>query len=259
MIVCRTALRSGLLALICGFPCALLFADQFPVVPDRCLEPSHPRKTIATWRRVAIERVDFDGPIHLSQSDIAQAIKEANHDPFDANHSEWIEEFAEVGLRQLWLDRGFFNALVTAEARPLSRNSSIQRFLVTAHVNEGLQYRLEGIRFAGNETDVPESKLRGAVPIADGDLFSVSRIRDGIDALTRLFGSLGYIDFTAVPDTEENDNSRQISVVFNLDLQKQFRVGKVEVRTVNSKLEARLRELFRALAKFSIPGLSGRS
>jgi outer membrane protein assembly factor BamA len=218
---------------------------QFPVVPERCAESPHPHKSLKTWRRVVIERVDFDSPTHVNQSEVAQSIQEANHTMMDADDPQWINEFADDALRELWLDRGFFNAHVTAESHSLSRNSTMEKFLVAAHVEEGLQYRLQGIRFGGDKTDVPETELRAAFPISDGELFDVSRIRKGIEALTNLFGSLGYIDFSAVPDTRMNDDSRQISVVLQLDLQKQFRVGKVEILTVNPKLEARLRELLR--------------
>jgi outer membrane protein assembly factor BamA len=191
-----------------------------------------------------IERVEFDGPIVVSQADVARAVREANHSMMDADDPEWIKGFADR-LRELWLSRGFFNARVTAEPQSLSRNSSIERFVVAAHSWEGLQYRLGGIRFAGDETDVPEQQLRRAIPLADGELFDVSRIRDGISALTELYGSLGYVDFTAVPDTDVDDTLRQISLTMTLDLQKQYRIGKVEIFTVSPKVEARLKELFR--------------
>jgi hypothetical protein len=239
----RVGLPFVLLVTICGLPC-LIPSAQFPIVPERCAESPQPHKPISTGRRVIIERVDFDGPIDIPQADVSQSIKKANHAMIDADDSEWIKGFAEDTLRELWQDRGFFTAHVTAEARSLSRDSTTEKFLVTAHVEEGLQYSLQGIQFGGDKTDVPETELRAAFPISNGELLNVSRIREGINALTTLFGSLGYIDFTAVPDTAMNDDSRQISVVIYLDLQKQFRIGKVEVLTANPKLVARLRETF---------------
>jgi len=238
----RLALPFGLLAAICGAPHPVLCSGQFPVVPERCAGTSHHRKAIITWRKAFIARVDFDGPIHLSQSVVAQIIKEANHGRMNADDPEWVKGFAEVGLREMWLNHGFYKVNVTAEAHSLGGNSSIERFLVTAHVNEGLQYWLSGVRFVG-ATDVPEAKLREAVPIRDGEPFDVSRIKEGIQSLTKLYDSLGYIDFTTAPFVDVDDD--RISVVFHLDLQKQYRVGKVEIRTVDSRLEIRLREFVR--------------
>jgi outer membrane protein assembly factor BamA len=79
----------------------------------------------------------------------------------------------------------------------------------------------------------------------EGELFNVSLVRNVIEALTKLYVSHGYIDFTAVPDTEIDDNLQRISLVFHLDEQKQYRVGKVEIKALDPALEARLRALLR--------------
>jgi outer membrane protein assembly factor BamA len=58
-----------------------------------------------------------------------------------------------------------------------------------------------------------------------------------------LYGLRGFIDFTAIPDTEIDDNLQRISLVMRLAEQKQFRVGSVEIRGLDQSLEARLRAI----------------
>jgi outer membrane protein assembly factor BamA len=247
----RAVLRFGLLAVFCSLPCSVFKSAQFPFPPERCSVPVRTQKAITTWRKVIVKRIEFDGPIHLSQSDVAQIIKEANHQMLDADDPEWIKEFTESSLREAWLTRGYFKVKVNSQARSLGGNSSEGRFLVSAHVDEGLQYRLRDIRFRsltdigiGGDSTISEAELRAAIPIRDGEIFNVALIRTGIEALTKLYGSHGYIDFTAVPDTGIDDDQRPwISLVFTLDLQKQFRVGKVVVIGLDPKLEPRLTEL----------------
>jgi outer membrane protein assembly factor BamA len=230
-----------LLAVVGCLTCSVLCRAQFPSVPERCSMRAHPRKIILTWRRVIIKSIDFDGPIHLSQSDVARIIKETNQKVLNADDPDWIKDFTKIGLRDAWETHGYFTVNATAKARSMGGNSNEERFLVTAHVEEGLQYHLRDIRFRGDST-VPETELRAAIPIRDGEIFSVPLIRNGIEALTKMYGSHGYIDFTAVPDTEiDNDRPAWISLVFVLDQQRQYRVGKVEVMASNQKLEARLR------------------
>jgi outer membrane protein assembly factor BamA len=188
--------------------------------------------------------MNFDGPIHLPPADVAQIITEANQNKLNADDSNWIEEFADIGLRGAWMNHGFYNVKVSAEARSLGGNSSNERFLVTVHLNEGLQYRLGDIRFVG-DTRISEAELRPVVPIRSGELFDVSLVRAAIQALSKLYSSRGYIDFTAVPDAEIDDNLQRISLAFQLDPQKQFRVGKVEIVALDPRLEARLRGLVR--------------
>jgi outer membrane translocation and assembly module TamA len=194
------------------------------------------------WRKVVIERLNFDGPIHLSRSDVAGITREANQKMLDADDPGWIKGFTEISLRDAWLTHGYFKVNVTAQARSLGGNSSKERFLVTAQVEEGLQYHLGNIRFVGGSI-FPERELRAAFPIHDGEVLNVGLIRNGIDALTELYASQGYIDFAPVPDDEIDDNLRQISVVFHLDEQKQYRVGKVEIKASDPRLEASLKGL----------------
>ena len=62
-------------------------------------------------------------------------------------------------------------------------------------------------------------------------------------ALTNLYGSHGFIDFTAIPVTEIDYNLQRISLLVRLDEQKQFRVGSVEIRGLDPSLETRLRSI----------------
>lgn len=78
-----------------------------------------------------------------------------------------------------------------------------------------------------------------------GEFFDVSRVREGIEALTRLFGSIGYVDFVATPETDVNDWLQRISLVMRLDEQKQFRVGSVAILGLDSSVEARFRSKIR--------------
>jgi len=133
---------------------------------------------------------------------------------------------------------------VTAEVHSLGGNSNEERVQVTAHVNEGLRSHLRDIRFV-NGTAIPDAELRAVIPMREGGLFNVSLVRSVIEALIKLYGSHGYIDFTAVPDTEIDDNLQRISLVLHLDEQKQYRVGKVEITGLDPKLEARLRAFVR--------------
>jgi outer membrane protein assembly factor BamA len=212
-------------------------------MPERCSLPARPRKVSITWRKAVIERVTFDGPIHLSHAYIARVIREANQRELNADDPDWIKGFTQIDLREAWQSHGYFTVYLTGEAHSLGGNSRNERFLVSAHIEEGLQYHLKDIRFRG-DTIIPETELRAAIPIRDGEIFNVPLIRNGIEALTKMFGSHGYIDFTTVPDTEIGDDlPPSISLVFVLDQQRQYRVGKVEVMASDQKLEARLRGL----------------
>jgi outer membrane protein insertion porin family len=79
------------------------------------------------------------------------------------------------------------------------------------------------------------------VPLNEGDLFSTNQIREGLDALHKLYGSYGYINFVTVPITEVDERSGMISLTLELDEGKQFRVRTVEVEGLNPQTRENLK------------------
>jgi len=253
----RATLPVGLLAVICSLIYSAPGGAQSPPAPKRCSVAAdaddnapHGKRISAAevdapHRKVIIERIQFDGPIHLADTDIAQVIAETNQHDLDADGSGWVEELAEIGLRGAWQDHGYFRVKVTAEAQSLGGDSSEEHFLVKAHIDEGLQYHLGDLRFAnawsGDVMSFSESELRNAFPLREGELFNVALIRKGIEELTKLYNSQGYIDFTAVPDTDVDDQLQRISLAMGLDQQKQFRIRTVDAVGLKPGLEAILK------------------
>jgi Surface antigen variable number repeat len=257
----RHAIRAlGLLALICGLIWSPPSWAQSPPDNQRCYSStasSEKPQTSADWkeqnsdgernihRKVIVDRIEFDRPVHLSDSDVEQIIRTANEMEADADADSrpWVDELTEVELRNAWQDQGYFKILLTAQARPIGGDSDHERFVVAVHVeNEGPQFHLGDIRFTGGKS-LPEAELRQVIPLREGEIFSVAKVRASFGALAKLYGSYGYIDFTATADTVVDENLQRISLGFRLDEQKQFRVGSVEIRGLDPSLEARLRSI----------------
>ena len=68
-------------------------------------------------RKVVVERIEFDRPVHLSDSDVQQIIKTANEGEWDVD-SDWVDGLAEIGLRSA----GWLSVSVTIPP-PTSRNN----------------------------------------------------------------------------------------------------------------------------------------
>src|SRR5204863_456223 len=98
-----------------------------------------------------------------------------------------LDQFVEIGLRGAWQNNGYFRVKLTAEAQSLGGNSNEEHFIVTAHVDEGVQYHLGDLRFIHEDQRgvpvVSESELQAAMPVKPGEILDVSRIRDGLEAL----------------------------------------------------------------------------
>jgi outer membrane protein assembly factor BamA len=237
----RAQLRFGLLAVVFSLNFSLPCGAQEPQSPKSCPRPSV-SKIDKPSRKVILESIRFDGPVHLPDNDVTQIIAATNEQDLNADDSHWTEQLAEIGLRSAWQDRGYFRMTVATEAHSLGGDAVVERFEVSARVNEGLQYHLANLQFTGGRA-IPDGELRQVFPLHEGEFFSVGGVRTGLEALTKLYSSHGYIDFTATPETQVDDNLQRIVLVMHLDEQKQYRVGSVEIRGLDPSLEARLRSI----------------
>ena len=251
----RVVLTIGLLAVTNGLLICASSRAQFPATSQGCSLPPARNGKLQTnadgkvqsldgkgdaHRKVIVDRIEFDRPIHIPDSDVEQVIKTANESEWDADSREWVDELAEIGLRSAWQDQGYFKIALTAHAQSIGGDSDYERFLVAVHVeNEGPQFHLGDLQFTGGTT-IPEAELRQVFPLREGELFSVERVRAGLVVLTKLYSSHGYIDFTARSETEVDDNLHRISLVLHLDEQRQYRVGTLEIRGLDPSLESRL-------------------
>ena len=245
-----------------GVLCVLLYPSptcaQLPKRLERCLpyptyaqeirdmdEEVTAKMEMKGPQRIVIDDVEFDGPIHISDSDRQQLISELKQSDYPVTPDR-LEEFRVVRIKGTWRNRGYFRVEATAKEELVRSDSEGEHVLVIVHVEEGPQYRLGSVQFRSSDPDdslaFPTEQLRKLIPMSEGDIFSVEKIRDSLDALQHLYGSQGYIDFVPEPITEIDDgHEHRISLVMELDQQKQYRVGKVEVFGSNPALEVFLK------------------
>ena len=183
--------------------------------------------------RVTIDTVTFQGAIHLPKPSTAQVAARFEHATFDRD-SSWLEALQEA-VTDAWQQHGYFYAKVSAQTRVLSGDSTDQRVSVTVHVDDGVQYRLAEIRFT-KAKEFPPAEMRKQFSLPNGDVFDIQRIREGMQALTRLYGTHGYIDFVASPEIQVDNAHQRISVIMEVQEGKQFRVGSVEVLGLDQKI-----------------------
>lgn len=100
---------------------------------------------------------------------------------------------------------------------------------VTAHIDEGQQSRLEGIRFRNNRAITNVAALRSLFPIKDGDIFSPDAIERGMQDLRRAYGEYGYIILSSVPTTRVHEDQLTVSVDIDLDEREQSYVSRIDV------------------------------
>ena len=96
-------------------------------------------------------------------------------------------------------------------------------------VEEGRQYHLNKINFVGVKLfRTPETLMTPLFGMKEGDIFSVAKLRKGIENMRKLYGQFGYIDFVPEPNPELIPNTNKLDLTFNVDEGKQFFVRRID-------------------------------
>jgi outer membrane protein insertion porin family len=103
---------------------------------------------------------------------------------------------------------------------------------ITIPIEEGERYHMGTLHVRNANPDeglfFKTAYLEAAFPMKKGDIFSVAKVRKAIEDYTKLYGNFGFIDFTAVPDTEVHDDTKTVDLIFSFDQQKQFFVRRID-------------------------------
>jgi len=196
-------------------------------------------------KEAIIDTVEFDGPISLPKPIRDQLVADMKGREFYG-----IGPVVDGWIREAWQDQGYFEESATAQFRIVGGDPSSEHVALSIHLDEGLQYFLGDLVFRSSDPDEPlrfaQEELRKQVSVENGDIFDAGKIRDSLEALRHLYGSQGYIDITAEPIFEIDDAHHRISMTLVLDQGKQFHIGRVDVLSLDPKVENALRSKMRS-------------
>jgi outer membrane protein assembly factor BamA len=185
---------------------------------------------------VVVTDVRFSGlndvPLNV-QADLVSRFKDKTF-----NNEAWVNELEEQTMMACQ-ESGYFKANVEAKLEPLYQDLSHQQVAVNVSVEEGPLFRLKDIQVTGT-TAFPAEQIRALFSIQPGEVFNTAKIHRGLYAALELYVEKGYIDFTPVPDTKIDDDTKRIELVIDVDEGPQYRVARLLVVGPNSHVNQRL-------------------
>jgi hypothetical protein len=232
----RRLLRCGLifLAMIASFASLRsLHARTTQVAP----------KSTSPETKIEIAEVKFGDSIQLPKAGRDEVIRLAQSvEAYGAQ--DWLMEFNEMA-EEVWKNFGYWEAIVTADSHLLSSNPDVERYSVLLHANEGIQYHIGSFTVtsanAATAQAFSEKQWRQALELHEGEVADMQKVRRGIQALTKLYSTKGYMDFTVTPTFTVDRAQKCVDIELRLDEEQQYRVGNVEIRGLNDRLTDILR------------------
>ena len=197
---------------------------------------------------VKVGKIEFVGNRHLNAIYLRRSMKNLKpigipysiifEDLFPQTYdASKLEEDTER-VRQAYRDKGYANAAVEEPKTQIRDEGGLNWFTfrprhgkridIQMTIEEGGRYRLGAITFTGNKQITNIKALRSQFPLKDGDWFSATSVGKGLDNLKKAYGSLGYINFGAVPSVKTDDQKKTVSMNIDIDEGKQFFVSRIE-------------------------------
>jgi len=155
-----------------------------------------------------------------------------------------LNEDEEVGVRGLYQDNGYFRVVVkdpilenvdTHGNRlgvPLTGKTHGKAVNITIPIEEGERYRMGTLKIVSADPDKALSlkvdALRSIFPLKEGDILAVDKLRKSLKSYTDAYGQYGFIDFTAEPEFDINDDTKRINLTLKFDEQKQYYVRRID-------------------------------
>ncbi|HKR83247.1 MAG TPA: POTRA domain-containing protein [Terriglobales bacterium] len=131
---------------------------------------------------------------------------------------------AEAIVRELYQEKGYFKV----QARAIQTPSLGSKTLVL-QVDPGRQYHLVSISWRGNAA-LTKAELTHLIPFESGELFSKSKIEEGLNSAKKLYDSRGYINYIVIPTPLTDDSAGTIAFEMDVDEGEQFQFGELDVQ-----------------------------
>jgi outer membrane protein insertion porin family len=207
---------------------ALLFSAAF--LHAQCVNDRRSNKNAG----ILIADFTITGTQTVGAPELARITSDFTGSCFDED-SEELEE----RIRASFQERGYFAVEVKSVGfKPRDPLGVPKPVTLEADISNGPQYKLAEITFVENHAFSSE-KLRQQFPLKRGALFERGKVASGLQSLRKLYGTGGFLDFVAIPETKFASNA---TVNLNISIQEgpRYHMGKLDI-VADKEVAARLR------------------
>lgn len=197
--------------------CAVLFSAS--LLTAQCANDHRNNKNAG----ILITDFTVTGTQTISETDLARITGDMIGSCYDEDSEEMEER-----VRASFQERGYFKAEVKSlRFKPRDPLGVPKPVTLEGEVSEGPRYRLADVIFLQNHA-FPAEKLRERFPLKKGAWMERGKVASGLQSLRKLYGTRGYLDFTAIPETEFGSNAT-VNLTITTEEGPQYHMGKLDI------------------------------
>ena len=129
-------------------------------------------------------------------------------------------------LRSYYMDRGYLKYQNTSSQ--VSITPEKDKVYITVNINEGAQYKVKEIKFAGNLI-LDEAVLRSLVPLREGDTYSAAFLTFAETSISRTLGLYGYAFAKVTTQPDADDEKKEVSITLMVEPGLRTYVNRVQI------------------------------
>jgi outer membrane protein insertion porin family len=176
-----------------------------------------------------IKRINIVGNHYYSEDDIKNELEtsEGSLFSFITGSNDYSKQKLAGDLeriKSLYLDHGFINFNINSTQVSLTPDK--KDIYITINVDEGDQYRVSSVGFAG-DTIVPVKELQAMSTIKPGEIFSRKKINDLIEKIEERLGNYGYAFATVNPIPTIDKKNKTVAVTLYVDPGRRVYVNRI--------------------------------
>lgn len=185
-----------------------------------------------------IKRIRFIGNEQFSDADLRSEIASRQSDTITWITDRDVFDKKRLGadgqlLQQFYLNNGYLD--VSVESSRLAMSTDKKSFDLTFSIHEGVQYSVQSVDVQGDLVPDQETLIE-LVKLKEGETYSLSAMRNTIDAITDRVGDEGYAFATVTPLLNRDVNAHTVAVSFDIEKGKEVYIERLEI-SGNEKTE----------------------
>jgi outer membrane protein insertion porin family len=177
-----------------------------------------------------IAEIQIEGATVVSEARLKKIIKSrgpmAGVLTYVGNTADLKQIDADVKkLESYYQDLGFLTATA---GRRIEYDESGTWLTVTFVINEGRQFKINGVQIVGNQF-ITEESIRERLDLDPGDLFNGTRMRRDVGEIVYGYGELGFIYAEVEPQIVMRDELDSVDLVYKITEGDRWKIGQIFV------------------------------
>lgn len=224
------------------------FARIVPVLKKKTDEEVELTYVIEEGNRVRIREIKFKGNKAISSRKIKKVMATSERkfysfitgSGFYKKH-EMLQDLEKI--KDLYHDNGYLKVSVGEPTIEFSQDKKWMTIIIP--ISEGSQYKISSVKITGYKDDKEETELKKLIKLRGGEIFSKSKMRKDVEAITSFYSDRGYALVSITPDVIPNEEKLTVDVIYDIKPGDKFTIGRINisgnVKTVDKVIRREVR------------------